>query len=171
VVDYIAGTAAVAPEMPSVPDNHVMLGWVFIPPGTTEISDYLINRTYVEPFVSMISLTVADDELTAFGAAPDITYETETTITVNVLDQYSNLMVDGTNWGIKAEFIQGGGLIDGAYPSKTKYIGTDATGIFTYTRNAPATDKSPIIKFSLVQNEDIFGLALIYLYNELGTLV
>jgi hypothetical protein len=159
-VDLIKGTAASTPTMPDAPTNHVALGWVFIPPDTTDITGALINRSFAEPVVSTLTVTVADDDLTWT--------ETSTTITVEIWDQYGRPMT-GTNWGVLGEFVSGNGTLDGD-TTETNYTGPSSNSTtFTYERdgNDPG-DESPRLKFSLIQNSDVQNQTVILLRDAIG---
>jgi hypothetical protein len=162
-VDLIKGTSAATPVMPDTPTDHVALGWVFIPPDTTDITDALINRPFAEPVASTLDVTVADDDL-AWA-------ETSTTITVAVLDQYERA-ITGTNWGILGEFVDGNGTLDGN-STETNYTGTGSNSTtFTYARglNDPG-DESPRLKFSLTQNPDVQMQTVILLRDASGDIM
>ena len=162
-VDLIKGTAASTPTMPDTPTDHVALGWVFIPPDTTDITDALINRPFAEPVASTLDVTVADGDL-AWA-------ETSTTITVAVLDQYQRAII-GTNWGIYGEFVDGNGTLDGN-STETNYTGTGSNSTtFTYARglNDPG-DESPRLKFSLTQNPDVQMQTVILLRDASGDIM
>lgn len=164
VVTYTAGTAALSPVQPALPAGHILLGWVFIPPNTTAITQDLINAAYVDPFVSQLGYVVTpDNEL--------IWSEPTVTITVSVLDQYKNAIL-GTNWGIKAEIVSGTGYIDDVgITTKTRYTSkTNHQVTFVYYRNQEIgfTEKSPTIKFTLTQSTDIQTQTILVLYDELG---
>lgn len=164
VIDYVKGTAAAAPAMPATPTNHVLLGYVLVPPGVTEISADLVNRGYVEPFVSQLETVVADMDL-AWA-------ETSTTITLTVRDQYGKAYAP-QRWWVDAEIVEGSGFINDAGDAQTASKRTaSGTGVvvFTYTR-ALADETSPRIEFRLRDNPELFGLAVIVLRDETGDIL
>jgi len=163
VVDYVVGTpSSTSPELPAVPANHVLVGWVFVPPNTTAITADLINMGYVDPFAASLDISVADDEL-AGGSSPEMT----TTITVTVKDQYGN-NITGTKWGITASFLSGDGLIDGV-ETKTRYTSASSSSVtFTYGRTGDSQEQSPMLQFSLVQEPEVIGVTFIKLLDDAG---
>ncbi len=162
-VDLIKGTSGASPTMPDVPADHVALGWVLIPPGTTDITGALINRPFAEPVASTLNVTVADDDL-AWA-------EETTTVTVEVLDQYERA-ITGTNWGIHGEFVGGNGTLDGS-STATRNTGTPSNStVFTYARGlADPGDESPRLKFSLTQNPDVQMQTVILLRDASGDIM
>lgn len=160
VIDYIVGTPdATNPQVPDTPAGHVLLGWVFVPGGTTEITQDLINYPFVEPFVSQMTATAALDRLTWSDSS--------TTITVEVLDQYGH-GITGTRWIITATITDGTGTI-----TSTGYTESGYSATFTYQRNNPKVDEiCPVfIEFTLVQDTGIQMLAVLLLEDEFGALI
>lgn len=163
VIDYIKGTAGAGPTMPATPTNHVRLGYVLVPPGVTEITGDLVNRGYTEPFVSQLVVTAADMDL-AWG-------ENSTAITVTVQDQYGHTMT-AQPWWIDAEITSGSGFINDAALAQTANKRTDnGQAVFTYTRDTSGTEASPRIEFRLVENAELFGLAIIVLRDMTGDIL
>lgn len=161
VLDYVKGTAsATDPELPAVPANHVMVCFILIPPNLTAVTNAWINSTYSDPIVSKLLVILSDDELAYL-------YEMSCTITVKVLDQYDNA-ITGTNWGIHATFVSGTGYIDGL-SEKTRNTGTSSNQvIFTYERNILVDESSPMLRFELTQDVDIFNGTFILITDALG---
>lgn len=166
VIDYVTGTpSATNPQIPDTPATHILLGWVMVPPGTTEITQSMIDYPFVEPFVSQLSAVAALDRLTWADGS--------TTIQLDVLDQYGNAII-GTNWHITASLITGTGTI-----TSGKTTGTSAsTATFTYTREADydtdveVVESCPIIiEFVLNQNIGITMLCALTLEDISGGLI
>lgn len=159
VVDVVQGVASDNdPEIPGTPAEHMQLGWVFVPPGTTEITQDLINRAYVAPFASQMRVTVEDDDI-----GLDWTTATKD-LTVEVLDQYG-LVLQGAPWWIRGELQTGTGYWwTGGGDDVTLSIGESATSVvFTYHRENdydievdPPEESCPVyIKFTLEQDQTI----------------
>ena len=170
VVDYVAGTpSATNPLIPATPVSHVLLGTVFLPPGTTAITAANINKSFVTPTPTSLLVTYPMMQLTWD--------DTEMVITVKILDQY-DLGIIGQNWGIKAEILEGtGSLEDDGLTTVTKYTGPAAhTVTFTYRRvpeeTPPLEEKCPVmIYFSLNQNPDVAMQILLLLEDTYGALL
>jgi len=62
VLDYIVGTpAATDPQFPETPADHVIVGWILILPGMTEVTQKWIDFTWTEQVFSYIFLTYEFD--------------------------------------------------------------------------------------------------------------
>lgn len=161
VITKTQGTASATPVMPTAPLNHVIIGWVLIPPGTTAITDDLINMNYIDPFVSQISIVESKNPLTIS--------DTQCNITVTVRDQYNN-PITGINWGLEATFDSGNGLIDDKISNIRNTGRNGSTVTFVYKRHPTEINVSPIIRVTLLQNTDIMKLLFLQLLDELGQL-
>jgi hypothetical protein len=152
--------------MPDTPDGHALIGWILLPPGTTEITSDLINRNYVAPFVSQIVAYPTSLEL-AWATGSD-------TITINVLDQYGN-GITTQRWKILAEILSGTGTVT---DSRTCSSGTSSVE-FTYSRVAdyddpvsPVAETGPVyIEFTLSQNSGITMLTPVILLDSGGDII
>lgn len=156
--------SASAPVMPTVPADHVALGWVLFYPGMTAISQSDINRTWTTPVPSELRLTVADQDL--------LISELSTTITAAVLDQYGQ-GYSGT-WYITATFLRGNGtLAYGGSSSGTALVFnfTGYAAAITYTRdgNDPG-DQSPTFTVEEAAAR-LSSTTHINVYNTLGNLM
>jgi hypothetical protein len=134
VVDYTAGTpVTTAPVKPTLAADHLLLGYVFVPWGTTTIITVgNIGGEFVAPVPAMMTFTIADDDL-AWA-------ELSTNITVAVLDQYGNAINGtGVGWPLRLDIQSGNGTIAaGSETSLTSvrgYTGTGNSYVFTYTRD------------------------------------
>jgi len=160
-IDYVVGTpSATNPLVPSTPLNHVLIGWVLVPPTTAMIDQSLVNASFVQPFATQLTAVVADNRLSWL--------QTSTTITVSVLDQYGRKIV-GTNWQINAIITSGTGTV-----TSSRTTGTLAnTAVFTYSRlNPQAGESCPVfIQFALMQDVDIMQLTAILLEDINGAIL
>jgi hypothetical protein len=135
VVDYVAGTAAAAPATPATPAGHLLLGWVLLYPGLTQVRQSDINKLYLAPAPVRIGATASDADL-AWG-------EATSTITVTIYDQNGQALAG--SWTIDAAIARGNG---GIAPSSGS-TGGAASATFTYTRGgADPGDVSPILTFT-----------------------
>jgi len=160
-IDYVVGTpSATNPLIPETPLNHVLIGWVLVPPTTTLIDQSLVNASFVQPFPTQLTATVADNQLTWL--------QTSTTITVAVLDQYGRKIV-GTNWQINAILTNGTGTITSSMTTGT----SSNIAVFTYRRLSPqAGENCPVfIQFTLMQDSDIMQLTAILLEDINGAIL
>jgi hypothetical protein len=92
VIDYIVGTpAATNPAMPETPDDHVVLNWILILPGMTEITTKWIGYTWTTPFYNymVITYTAAKQVEWPIGTRYIGQYSAPTaTVTATTYDQY-----------------------------------------------------------------------------------
>ena len=151
VIDVVKGTNfATTEDVPDVPAGHIELGRVLLYNGLTEIGGADINRSWIAPTVSLLGVTLSDDDL----AWAELT----STITCKGYDPYGNsiLTAGGLGWYITVEFVSGNGTLNSVEEgdSLTKVGGhTGAAGnqyAFTYTRDqADPGDESPTLKITL----------------------
>ena len=100
VIDVITGSVELT--APDTPDGHVLLGVVSVPPGTTEITNFMVNGTL--EYAALSSITVSPTTI-------DLPYNTEeVSFTVSVTDQYGNNLTGG-NYHIQAQITSGTGTI------------------------------------------------------------
>lgn len=166
VIDYVVGTpSATNPQIPDIPSTHIMLGWVLVPPGATEITQGLIDYPFVEPVVSQLSAVATLETLTWTDGSTDVV--------VSVLDQYGR-GITGTNWVINASINSGTGTIQAT--GSTGVSGSSVT--FTYHRESEySTDvevgeSCPVfIEFVLNQNIGITMLTALVLEDISGDLI
>ncbi len=132
------------PTMPSVPEDHVMAGWLLIYPGMTEITEADICRVYTEPYLVEMRVVVSDGILEWS--------ELTSTITISIRDQYGRVL-SGT-YHLTASFLRGNGTLAGGgkscSPPSSMSIDYDFFGStsLTYTRNRDEDDDSPIFEVS-----------------------
>jgi hypothetical protein len=158
VVDYTAGTPAISdPVKPTPAADHLLLGYVFVPAGTTEITyGENIGKEYQIAVPSSLEVTIEDDDL----AWSDLS----TTLTVEVLDQYGNhINGTGIGWSLRLDIQAGNGTISSAesgdsLTSVRGHTGTGYSYVFTYTRdNLDPGDVGPSLWIEL-ENENSFGI-------------
>jgi hypothetical protein len=170
ILTYTKGTAhATDPQFPDTPSGHALVGWVLLPPGTTAITSDLINRYYIEPFVS---------QMTASPEPLELDWETSSgEITIELLDQYGN-GIGTQRWDIYAEVVTGTGTVDSRKTLNTWGSTGNYSASFTYTRVAdyddevsPVSETAPVfIEFTLSQ-ADVTHTTLVILYNEGGEII
>lgn len=169
VLDLVSGPySETNPQMPDVPAGHLMVGWVLVLPGSTAITQYMINVPFVAPFVSQIQATPIETRLT--WAQSSVTFD------VHVQDQYGRDLI-GTNWGLTATIIGGTGTM-GSGTTATSYTGTsDAETSFTYRRLSDYTNPLVIefcpvfIEITLIQDPGIINMVLVLLEDSMGFLI
>ncbi len=171
VIDYVKGTASSSPTAPATPSNHVSLGTVLVPSGTTAILNQHINRTWSTPEPSELLITVTDSDL-----AWD---ELSTTVRVQVRDQYGRgisgpLATNG--WYIQLEIMYGNGTVHSDEEGDSESIIGAHTGVlsyydFTYTRNQEPDDSSPTLRASCFVGNEIEAYAMIFLRDEFGEIM
>lgn len=162
VQDYITGTISATPVQPDTPANHVLLGSILVPGGATTIEQTDINKPFVAPMPSSLTVAIADDEL-AWA-------ELSTSLTVTVFDQYGQPINVGSGF-MTAEFMSGNGTLSVDGTSSSTIVGTRITGsqaVFTYARDQLVTDVSPILKFTLEQQPPIMSTGNIILLDSDG---
>lgn len=172
VVDVVAGTAAAEPVAPSTPAEHVLCATVLIPPGSTAVYGWQINKAFAPAVPVLLTVSVADGDLSYA--------QYSTTITVSVDDQYGN-DYKLSSVSIKATLESGTGFIDG---STTSTRGTPSGGnsvtfgyardleTYTYTADpADPVESSPVIAISLLQNPSIISKTYIILRDSTGALL
>lgn len=176
VIDVVKGTSfatgGTIPAPPSALPDHLRLGWVLIPPNTTEITGGLINKYYTAPVAAYLTNTIADNEL-EWG-------KNTTTITIYARDQYGNL-ING-NYYITMTWTRGNGTLSRSGDSATSptaftfnFTGTYAE--VTYTREGEPTppdeydEESPIITIADADPTISNTVAYILLYDITGALV
>ena len=158
VLHYFAGTpylASATEVIPSVPADHLLLGTVFVPSGTVQITSANVNGQPTAPIPAQISVVVADDDL-------EWTDFPTTNITVTVRDQYGQAL-NGIypGWALTLSFAQSEGLPIGngvlhsaesgdSTVSVTGHTSSGSYYIFTYTRNQTVDDKSPVLIATLI---------------------
>lgn len=158
VVDYTAGTPATSdPVKPTPAADHLLIGYIFVPYGTTEITNGLnVGREYSPAVPSYLTMTIADEDL-AWA-------ELSTTVTVAVLDQYGGVMNGtGVGYGITLTIQAGNGTVRSATgeESTTSVIGYTGTGnshVFTYIRGGvDPGDISPTLYATLSGAAGVMG--------------
>jgi hypothetical protein len=149
VCAIVKGTGSTGePTMPSTTSNHVSLGHVLLYPNMTEITNGDIGRKYTAPEPSRIEIIVADDDL-AWA-------ETSTTITINMRDQYGNLVSLTGGYEFVIEWESGNGTLQvSGYDaldenSDYEFYTTSDHATVTYTRDQEVGDVSPT--FTITEN-------------------
>lgn len=164
VVDVLTGdNVASNPEPPETTVNHVSLNTILIPPGITGILQTLIGRTFEDPYI--INLEVTVDQST-------MSWATETTsITLAVKDQYGNPFI-GSSVYIVCSITSGSGTLN------TDMIITNSTtgeAEITYTREDGYAESSANIEngpvflnFTLSNDPNVLMIATIILNDAAG---
>ena len=148
MIDVVKGTAVnfstTAPTMPTVPSDHVLVGFVLVQYGDTEITNDMIGRSYSTPGPEEITVAItgayinADGHLIWNAAAPP---QYSCSITISAKDQYGGTWNFGGVHGTLTK-ISGTGQMYGGY------TGWDSTAVesnattsvsFTYERDQTAT--------------------------------
>lgn len=170
VIDVVKGSnASGEPTMPTTPADHVRIGWVLLYPGLTEITQGDINRTYSEPVVSAMPITVADDTL-EWGIGQPTPDEVSTTITVSMRDQYGRV-ITYSGYELTITFNRGNGTLSyGGNSSTTSLTFTfSGTAVITYTRDADAGESSPLFLIDESYSGQSGGCHIM-LYDDEGNL-
>ena len=170
VIDYTPGTPSDSPVKPSPAAGHVILGYVFVPHGTTAIFSYNLNQEFFEPEPHWIEISAVDDDL-----AWD---EYSTSVTVTVYNQYNNLCPSPSVLRyITLEFESGNGTLysseEGSSETKVGIHTNGSTASFTYTRlktngQSSLSGISPILKAVLIGEGDLIMYKMIVIRNATG---
>lgn len=175
VIDVIKGTDfaddSAEEDVPDVPSGHIELGRILLYAGMTEITNADINRSWVAPEPTSLTVTLSDDDL-AWG---DLT----STITVAVKDQYDNaIFTTGYGWYITCEITDGNGTItsaeEGSSPTKVGgHTGASSNSYtFTYTRDGlDPGDDSPTFLITLEISFTLTAYAMIILRDAAGAVM
>lgn len=156
IITYTKGEMSKWPEVPDIPNQHVLLGTILLYYGMTEITVHDINREFYEPVPTFIraelSKTVSywDDE------------DWDITITVKILDQYENpIYKQGNGFKIKREVEKGTGSYD---PYSTyQYTGDSSNEVtWIYTRDPQSVDEED----SVYEHSGDEKLSAGYYYEE-----
>lgn len=120
-------------SIPSVPSGHLECGRILLYGGMTAIKQSDINKTWAGPIPTVLSMTIADEDL-AWA-------ELSTTVTVAIKDQYGNAIYDvAPGWGMTLAITAGNGKVSIGSQESTTSV-SEHTGaasnqlVFTYTRN------------------------------------
>lgn len=131
--DVVKGTASSNPVMPDVPSGHLKCGHVLLYAGMTKIVQSDINKYFSEPVPTILSMTIADEDL-AWA-------ELSTTVTIAIKDQYGNpIYIAAPGWGMTLAITAGNGKVSIGSQESTSSI-SEHTGassnqiVFTYTRD------------------------------------
>lgn len=166
VIDVLTGVpSSTDPDAPEVPSEHVLISTVLVPPGVTQITQGLVNVPYDEPYVSVMRVTPASEDL--------YWDDSSNSILIEALDQYGNLML-GSSYGVAISILNGTGTI-----SASATIGTDGDGTATYYRKSgyqtnPVEDpeEGPImIQFEFTNGSGILMITTFNIRNALGGLI
>ncbi|NPU85558.1 MAG: hypothetical protein HPY65_13860 [Syntrophaceae bacterium] len=161
VLDYVQGAPfRTTPVYPEVSADHVQIGgestYIFLHSGTAEITSANIGGRYSTPAASSLSISLTPDHLNAA--------DTQSIITVTVLDQYGNAVSSSAPYVLTAEIYNDddGTLTGDDGPEST----ATRTGIFsstTFTYTKGTTDYA-VFKFTLHVNVALEAMASIICY-------
>lgn len=174
VVDYVKGTnflVTSAAVVPPTPSGHLKLAHILVPPSATEITDLMINATFVLPIAtkmvvvsnSVMYPNIVDDIQGAYLVQDTLTVpDQRLMLDIHVLDQYGNVFANPDGDTIIMEIINqelfpetfaidAGVVTFGSsytvHPSKPKSNLTDANGYFPkYSTHFSANEK---VQFSV----------------------
>jgi len=169
IIDYVKGTASLTPELPDLPSGHIMLGYILLYTGMTEIRQNDINHELSTALSNYLTINIADNELSWS--------ELTTNVTVYVYDQYgNNILKDGYGWYITLEIVQGNGSLTSDEEGEGILVGGHTGALsnfytFLYTREQLETDQSVILKATLETNYLILAYGFITLLDESGDIM
>jgi hypothetical protein len=154
---------------PTIPADHIQIGWVLIHPNMTEVTTADINRTFTTPAPATIGVTPSATSM-PWDNIPPAT-PTSITILIEIRDQYGNLVSLGTDaYQVTVTFVTGNGTLSLGASSSTSalvfYMTQDKT--ITYTRDmVDPGDQSPTftVDESLSTLSTAFHIAVL---NALG---
>lgn len=164
VIDVIKGSDFLAsgtiPDPPSALTDHVLIGYVLIPPNATALTGGEINKKFTAPKPTSISVSIADDELSWS--------ELDTTISISMRDQYGNYAVAPSGgWMFALAWTRGNGTLsygvnstDESASFAVSYAGATTADV-TYTRNQDAGDISPLL--TITEANAAYGSAAAYI--------
>lgn len=171
IVDVVKGanfahTAAVIPDPPWPPEDHVRLGWVLIYPGMTAVTAADINRLFTKPVAAELRVTIDKQEL----HWP----QTSATISVSIRDQYGNrLPHDGAGYYVTVTWTAGTGSLRQGGIDHTSAEGPFSFYMHSYTSlyyTREETDKSPVWELTEAETRMSSGTYCLN-YDSLGELV
>lgn len=174
---YTKGTESKWPEIPSIPNQHVLLGTVLLYEGQTVIRSSDLNRERVEPKPFFLK---AECEI----GLVEYEDENEYTMTVSVLDQYEHpIYLPDPGWKITLSELSGTGTYDPPlFPPANSWTenqirsGSQRTGensnsvSWKYKRSSSlfTEEHSVLLRFTLQQEPDLEGYVYIALQGETG---
>jgi hypothetical protein len=154
-------TASPIPDPPAAPADHVVLGFVLVPPNATKITQGYVGRYYTAPMGTMLSAVPADPVL-SWG-------EMSTAITIGLSDQYGNWIANpsGGGWKFTIAWKKGddGSISYGSdvanCPASLAVVSTANTVTITYTKTGGAMGESPL--FQVTEANMLYGVAVCYI--------
>jgi len=145
IIDKVNGACTTPPVFPTVPADHLLVGWLFRTASNT-VTQSNVNKYYSVSRISQIEVTLTDDELTWA--------ETTSDIIVVMKDQYGALLSQTSpGWHVQVSIISGNGTLSRGDVSLVTTIDdytTSSSITFTYTRGGTVDDHTPIIQVTLL---------------------
>jgi hypothetical protein len=160
VLHYVEGTPfQTTPVYPTLTSGHLQVGsYIVVNAGTIVINGSNIGGQYSTPVATTLSVSLAPDHLHLS--------DTESIITVTILDQYGVPISSAAPYVLDAEFLNDddGTLTgDGEAGATANRTGIFVTTTFTYTKG---TTDYVLFQFTLHQNIAIAALASIICYSN-----
>lgn len=171
VLDVVKGTAVTAnPVKPDVPADHILIDYILVIGGVTEIDQSDIGSEWTTPrAIYILTETVPDCETGLIWAIGDPPIETQTAvITSTVYDQYDTVFAGTYIWTF--DMIIGDGVLfrAGAGQGAVLTFSAGATVSVTYRRPLEGgnTAISPVIIIDIAELPQISSRARVCLYVE-----
>jgi hypothetical protein len=171
VIDYVQGTPhATDPVAPTTPSNHVLISYIIVPYGTTQLEQSFIGNAWTAPYLASFVLSM---ELDTMLWSDPVTQDG----TIELFNQYLKPHL-GT-YKVRLIIESGNGSLSASTPDVTSQDLTLTTGVgnFTYTRGggdylSPTPDVSPMLKaYVIAQPGTYYGYAYIRLLDSLGEMM
>lgn len=169
VLDLVEGIAvAVDPVVPDVPEDHGLVATILRVGGETAIETVDLYVAYSTPVP--VILEYVYDSTFEWDAVDDTP---ETTIQINIKDQYDNAVSNADGWILKFKKQLGTGevwSIDSGWDADEvqQNLISLSTYTFKYRRNQLVAEVSPAFYITLESNSCIYGFASIVLLDNGG---
>lgn len=169
VIDYIAGTASANPSPPSLPSNHVVLAYIFVVGGATEIYRADIGGEFVTRVPTYLEVTVATGEEFEWDTGNNYPY---TNVTVVVKCQYGwTLSTTYRGYSITLTKDQGSGQVwssDEGYDDDEVTQAATHTATFRYRRDQTVTEEHCVFTVVLYGRAGVTNGFYIILLDSAG---
>ena len=192
VLDYRTGTPSASdPVQPTVSPQHVLLAYIIVPYGTTELQQSFIGNAWTEPYLAQMSLTMGTMGQYWYTLPFPNTLNQQLTQsqrrvlgTIDLLNQYQKPLVGSFGMRVTLEpTMIGNGLLyhgnrtggGGTGYTELLFTITDGTNnLFTYERLGvdgllvlgAEIDESPTIKVELLGSAGFVAYQFVELYDS-----
>jgi hypothetical protein len=169
LIHVVSGTAVnlstTEPVMPTTPADHVLVDWVFIQYGDTEVTDGMIGQTYGSPAPETVTVLISGTYVVGGAllwnvAAPP---QYSCSITISAKDQYGGTWNFG---GVRGTLTKVGGFgqVYGSYTGWTSSVAesqANTTVSFQYERDQTEAEMSPVLVYESTGFSTVFVLPIL----------